>query len=109
MPPDALKRTRLVDRRVLAEGTTHEAEETRAIGELRSSRLETVERLAKAIEFHDYSTGEHVTRMAGIAAFLGSRLEKASCCASPRPLPSPTTNATTALDTPSAWPERRFL
>ena len=127
MSPSALKRTRLVDRRVLEEGTTHEAEETRAIGgaertfktvkfplldesgratavcgistdvtaekeaielrdemtaaqqraigELRSSRLETVERLAKAIEFHDYSTGQHVTRMAGIAAFLGSRLE----------------------------------
>lgn len=47
----------------------------RAIEELRSSRLETVERLARAIEFHDPSTGEHVTRMAVIAAFLGSRLK----------------------------------
>jgi PAS domain S-box-containing protein len=46
-----------------------------AIEELRSSRLETVERLARAIEFHDSSTGQHVTRMAVIAAFLGSRLK----------------------------------
>jgi PAS domain S-box-containing protein len=46
-----------------------------AIDELRSSRLETVERLARAIEFHDSSTGAHVTRMAVIAAFLGSRLK----------------------------------
>ncbi len=47
----------------------------RAIEELQSSRLETVERLARAIEFHDSSTGAHVTRMAMIAAFLGSRLK----------------------------------
>jgi PAS domain S-box-containing protein len=46
-----------------------------AIEELRSSRLETVERLARAIEFHDFSTGQHVTRMARIAAFLGSQLK----------------------------------
>jgi PAS domain S-box-containing protein len=46
----------------------------RAIEELKFSRLETVEHLARAIEFHDSSTGEHVTRMAMIAAFLGSRL-----------------------------------
>jgi PAS domain S-box-containing protein len=46
-----------------------------AIEELRSSRLETVERLARAIEFHDSSTGEHVTRMAVIAAFLGDQLK----------------------------------
>lgn len=46
-----------------------------AIDELRSSRLETVERLAKAIEFHDSSTGVHVTRMAVITAFLGSQLK----------------------------------
>lgn len=46
-----------------------------AIDELRSSRLETVERLARAIEFHDSSTGEHVTRMAVISAFLGSQLK----------------------------------
>ncbi len=42
-----------------------------AIDELRSSRLETVERLTKAIELHDHSTGEHVNRMAEIASFLG--------------------------------------
>jgi putative two-component system response regulator len=45
-----------------------------AIEELQSSRLETVDRLARAIDFHDSSTGEHVTRMAVIAAFLGSQL-----------------------------------
>jgi putative two-component system response regulator len=45
-----------------------------AIEELQSSRLETVDRLARAIDFHDSSTGEHVTRMAVIAAFLGGKL-----------------------------------
>jgi len=42
----------------------------RAIEELRSSRQETVERLARAIEMHDAETGAHVNRMARIAAFL---------------------------------------
>ena len=46
-----------------------------AIEELRSSRQETVERLARAIEMHDAETGQHVNRMASIAAFLGSLLE----------------------------------
>ncbi len=46
-----------------------------AIEELRSSRLETVERLTRAIELHDRSTGQHVTRMAMITAFLASRLK----------------------------------
>ena len=46
----------------------------RAIEELRASRQETVERLAKAIEMHDAETGEHVNRMATIAAFLASQL-----------------------------------
>ena len=45
-----------------------------AIEELRSSRQETVERLARAIEMHDAETGRHVNRMASIAAFLGSQL-----------------------------------
>jgi PAS domain S-box-containing protein len=45
-----------------------------AIEELRSSRQETVERLARAIEMHDAETGAHVNRMATIAAFLGSQL-----------------------------------
>jgi PAS domain S-box-containing protein len=49
-------------------------ERERAIEELRASRQETVERLAKAIEMHDAETGEHVDRMARIAAFLGDRL-----------------------------------
>jgi PAS domain S-box-containing protein len=51
------------------------AAQQQAIDELRSSRLETVERLARAIEFHDSSTGAHVTRMAVITAFLGSQLK----------------------------------
>jgi PAS domain S-box-containing protein len=51
------------------------AAQQQAITELRSSRLETVERLARAIEFHDSSTGQHVTRMAVITAFLGSQLK----------------------------------
>jgi PAS domain S-box-containing protein len=45
-----------------------------AIDELRLSRRETVERLTKAIELHDLSTGKHVDRMAKVASFLGSRL-----------------------------------
>lgn len=51
------------------------AAQQQAIDELRSSHLETVERLARAIEFHDSSTGLHVTRMAVITAFLGSQLK----------------------------------
>jgi len=51
------------------------AAQQQAIEELRSSRLETVERLARAIEFHDSPTGAHVTRMAVITAFLGSKLK----------------------------------
>lgn len=46
----------------------------RAIEELRASRQETVERLAKAIEMHDTETGRHVNRMARIAFFLGRQL-----------------------------------
>jgi PAS domain S-box-containing protein len=46
-----------------------------AIDELKLSRQETVERLAKAIGLHDSSTGEHVNRMAAIASFLGSHLQ----------------------------------
>ena len=45
-----------------------------AIEELRVSRRETVERLAKAIDLHDASTGAHVERMAVISAFLAARL-----------------------------------
>jgi PAS domain S-box-containing protein len=50
------------------------AAQQQAIDELRLSRLETVERLTKAIEFHDLSTGEHVDRMGRVAALLGSHL-----------------------------------
>ncbi|HSK50756.1 MAG TPA: HD domain-containing phosphohydrolase [Solirubrobacterales bacterium] len=46
----------------------------RAIAELTASRQETVERLAKALELHDGETGQHVNRMAAIAAFLASRV-----------------------------------
>jgi PAS domain S-box-containing protein len=126
MSPEALARTRAVDRDILKRGITFEAEETLAIGgvertfqtvkfplldedgratavcgistdvtarrdalrlrdelaaaqqqaidELRLSRQETVERLTKAIELHDLSTGEHVDRMGTVAAFLGARL-----------------------------------
>ncbi|HET6570904.1 MAG TPA: HD domain-containing phosphohydrolase, partial [Solirubrobacterales bacterium] len=48
--------------------------QAQAIDELRLSRQETVERLSKAIELHDSSTGEHVDRMAEVAAFLATRL-----------------------------------
>jgi putative two-component system response regulator len=47
----------------------------RAIEDLRATRQETVERLARAIEIHDAETGRHVNRMASIAAFLGAKLE----------------------------------
>lgn len=46
----------------------------RAIEELQESRLETVERLADAIELHDPGTGQHVHRMASTAALLGNRM-----------------------------------
>jgi PAS domain S-box-containing protein len=46
-----------------------------AIDELRLSRQETVERLAKALELHDFSTGQHVGRIGAIAAFIGSELQ----------------------------------
>ena len=45
-----------------------------AMTELRLSQQETVERLAKAIEMHDFSTGGHVDRIARVAAFLGAEL-----------------------------------
>jgi putative two-component system response regulator len=45
-----------------------------AIEELRVSRQETVERLAKALEMHDGETGKHVNRMATIAAFLANQV-----------------------------------
>jgi PAS domain S-box-containing protein len=46
----------------------------KAIEELWLSRQETVERLAKAIEMHDVSTGEHVDRIAKVAAYLAAGL-----------------------------------
>jgi putative two-component system response regulator len=50
------------------------AVQEQAIEELRLSRVETAERLAKALELHDSSTGEHVNRMALIASFLARHL-----------------------------------
>ena len=127
MSAEALAQTRAIDRKILAEGTTYEAEETLEIGgaertfqtvkfplldergsatavcgistdvtaqrealalrdelsaaqqdaidELHLSRQETVERLTKAIELHDSSTGKHVDQMAKVAAFLGTCLD----------------------------------
>jgi putative two-component system response regulator len=46
----------------------------RAIEELRSSRQETAERLATAIELHDAETGGHLKRMARVTTYLGSQL-----------------------------------
>jgi diguanylate cyclase (GGDEF)-like protein/PAS domain S-box-containing protein len=45
-----------------------------SIEELRLSRQETVERLARAIDRHDASTGEHVHRLAALTSFLGKKL-----------------------------------
>ena len=45
-----------------------------AIDELQVSRQETIERLTKAIELHDLSTGKHVDQMAKVAALLGTHL-----------------------------------
>lgn len=50
------------------------ANQQKAIEELQLSRQETIEGLAKAISLHDSATGEHVDRMAAIAAFLGGML-----------------------------------
>ncbi len=50
------------------------ASQQEAIEELRLSRQETVERLARAIEHHDLETGQHVVRMAAVVAFLATQL-----------------------------------
>jgi putative two-component system response regulator len=50
------------------------AAQLQAIDELKLSRQETVERLARAIELNDSSTGEHVNRIGAIAAYLARRL-----------------------------------
>ena len=48
--------------------------QARAIENLHASRQETVDRLSRAIELRDVETGEHVSRMAVVAAFLAIRL-----------------------------------
>jgi response regulator RpfG family c-di-GMP phosphodiesterase len=50
------------------------AAQEQAIEELETSRQETVERLARAIEMHDAETGAHVHRMASTAALLAGLL-----------------------------------
>ena len=50
------------------------ASQLEAIEEMRLSREETVERLARAIDLHDASTGEHVKRIGLIAGLLAERL-----------------------------------
>jgi len=50
------------------------ATQEKAIEELRDSRLETIEGLAKAIELHDSPTADHVLRMGSISAFLAACL-----------------------------------
>jgi PAS domain S-box-containing protein len=50
------------------------ATQAQAIEELSRSRRETVERLTRAIDQHDSSTGAHVNRMAAIAGFLAGEL-----------------------------------
>jgi len=63
-----------VTERKRAERLGSELAETQrlAIEELQASQQETVERLAKAIEMHDAGTGQHINRMASVAAMLGS-------------------------------------
>lgn len=46
----------------------------KSIEELRLSREETILGLVRAIELHDFPTGEHVERMAAIAALIGAQL-----------------------------------
>jgi putative two-component system response regulator len=50
------------------------AAQQQAIDELWASHQETVDRFATAIKFHDSSTGDHVNRMASVAALLGTGL-----------------------------------
>jgi cyclic di-GMP phosphodiesterase len=59
-----------------AEALRHEliGAQRQAIRDLRSSRQETVERLARAIEMHDPATGRHIGRMATVTALLGGRI-----------------------------------
>jgi diguanylate cyclase (GGDEF)-like protein/PAS domain S-box-containing protein len=45
-----------------------------SIEDLELSRQETVERLARAIDRHDASTGQHVHRLAALTCFLGEKL-----------------------------------
>jgi PAS domain S-box-containing protein len=50
------------------------AMQAKAIADLRLSRQETIAGLTQAIELHDSSTGEHISRMAAIASFLAAKL-----------------------------------
>jgi PAS domain S-box-containing protein len=46
----------------------------RSVEELRSSRQEAIERLARAIELHDAEAGRHATGIARLASYLASQL-----------------------------------
>lgn len=48
--------------------------QAREVEELRSSRQEALERMAQAIEMHDFEVGRHVNRMARITSYLASQL-----------------------------------
>jgi HD-GYP domain-containing protein (c-di-GMP phosphodiesterase class II)/CheY-like chemotaxis protein len=50
------------------------ATQAKAIDELRLSRQETIAGLTQAIELHDSSTGEHISRMAAITSLLATKL-----------------------------------
>jgi PAS domain S-box-containing protein len=50
------------------------AEQRNLIFELQRSREETADRLSRALHYRDSVSGEHVSRMAIVAAYLGERL-----------------------------------
>jgi PAS domain S-box-containing protein len=48
--------------------------QARTVEELRSSRQEGLERMAQAIEMHDFEAGRHVHRMARVTSYVASQL-----------------------------------
>ena len=51
------------------------SDQRRAALELRRSRLETIRRLARAVEMRDHETGGHIDRIGAYAAVIARRLE----------------------------------
>jgi PAS domain S-box-containing protein len=49
-------------------------EQRRLVYELQRSREETADRLSRALHFRDAASGEHVSRMAIVSAYLGERI-----------------------------------